>query len=601
MLGSLFDGLGGFPLAAIRNGITPVWASEIETAPIAITKKHFPDMKHLGDITRINGAEIEPVDIITFGSPCQDLSVAGKRAGLEGGRSGLFAEAVRIIKEMRNATNGIRPRFTVWENVTGAFSSNEGEDFRTVLQEIAKVAGGGAVFIPRPSSREGWLPAGAVVGDGWSLAWRVLDAQYWGVPQRRKRIFLIADFRGGCAGEILFKPDGLQGNTAESETKGEGVASNATEGVRITDANEVESIGVDGYNQNLTGEKSQTLKGSRVDASNIPLVAQAAGFNGWRSKTGTIEYEEERAPCLQANMPPNVCEQYAVDFGRTADRIQMNADKAVTLLGEGGGCGAKTGLYCLPIAISSKQQSLVTSEDVANTLGSNDYKEAQAVAYCIQGNTIERSDEAGANGKGVNEEVAFTLNTTDRHAVAYDRRNHTVNEEISGTLQAKENGGQSLNYINPIAVHQNQCGEVRQGQVANTLNTNGNASDRNAPLVATIQGFGDYKVSEKSSTIKSKYTNDNSDLAISREYIVRRLTPTECERLQGFPDGWTEYGVKPEKYKKSLERGMKRTGLPQDVLLSKISDSQRYKTLGNSVAIPCVEYIMRNIAERARK
>jgi DNA (cytosine-5)-methyltransferase 1 len=192
-LGSLFDGIGGFPLAAVRNGITPVWASEIEIAPMSITKRHFPKMKQLGDIKKINGAEIEPVDIITFGSPCQDLSNAGKRAGIEGSRSNLFFEAVRIIKEMREKTHGEYPARIIWENVTGAFSSNEGEDFRTVLQEIATAAGGGAVSIPRPSSRDGWLPAGAVMGDGWSLAWRVLDAQYWGVPQRRKRIFLVAD------------------------------------------------------------------------------------------------------------------------------------------------------------------------------------------------------------------------------------------------------------------------------------------------------------------------------------------------------------------------------------------------------------------------
>ena len=229
-LGSLFDGIGGFPLAAARNGITPVWASEIETAPVSITKKHFPDMKHLGDITKINGAEIEPVDIITFGSPCQDLSVAGKRAGLDGERSGLFLEAIRIIKEMRDATDGTRPRFCVWENVPGAFSSNGGDDFRVVIDEIAKIAEPG-VSIPGPPRGEGWPVSGSVMGDCWSLAWRVMDAQYWGVPQRRKRIFLVADFGGHGAGEILFKPDGLQGDFAKGGTEGEGTAARAGESV----------------------------------------------------------------------------------------------------------------------------------------------------------------------------------------------------------------------------------------------------------------------------------------------------------------------------------------------------------------------------------
>ena len=537
-LGSLFDGIGGFPLAAVINGIIPVWASEIEAAPISITKRHFPDMVHLGDITKIDGSKIEPVDIITFGSPCQDLSLAGKRQGLSGERSGLFIEAIRIIKEMRGKTNGKYPARIIWENVTGAFSSNEGEDFRIVLEEIASITAGGGFSIPRPP-KDGWLSAGTIMGDCYSIAWRVMDAQYWGVPQRRKRIFLIADFTGGCAAEILFKPDGLPGDNTESGEAREGIAGNA---------------------------------------ENRPI---ASGFNGWRSVTGDIEYKEECAPTMQTKMPSNVVygmapkqlsqnvtenvsppimandykepncvyvdgfnqnmakedkantlrgarvdasniglifektkDQYAVDFGRTADRIQMNADKAVTLLGEGGGGGAKTGLYCLP------------------------------VTYCLQGNMIGRDDKNGPQGDGINENVSFTLNTIDRHAVALDCRNHTVNEELSAPLQAKK--GQSLNYINPAF---------------------------------TMQGFGDYKETGTASTIKGRDGKDSTDL-INADFAVRRLTPVECERLQGFPDGWTEYGINPEKKSKS-----------------KISDSARYKALGNSVAIPCVDFLMSRISE----
>lgn len=173
-------------------------------------------MKHLGDITKIHGDQIEPVDCITFGSPCQDLSIAGRRAGLAGERSGLFIEAVRIIKEMRSSTNGLYPTFAVWENVPGAFSSNGGEDFRAVLEELARVEQPD-VSIPRPSGRGGrWSKAGAIAGNGWSLAWRQLDAQYWGVPQRRKRIALVADFGGQCAAEILFERTSLSGNPDES-------------------------------------------------------------------------------------------------------------------------------------------------------------------------------------------------------------------------------------------------------------------------------------------------------------------------------------------------------------------------------------------------
>ena len=208
-LGSLFDGSGGFPLGGLISGITPLWASEVEPFPIRVTTKRLPQVKHLGDVSKINGGEIPPVDIITFGSPCQDMSIAGKREGLSGGRSSLFYEAVRIIKEMRCKTNGEYPRFVVWENVPGAFSSNKGEDFREVLKSLCEVKSAD-VTVPEPPKGK-WKNAGNIVADDFSIAWRVLDAQYWGVPQRRKRIYLVADFTGGCAGKILFESEGLSG------------------------------------------------------------------------------------------------------------------------------------------------------------------------------------------------------------------------------------------------------------------------------------------------------------------------------------------------------------------------------------------------------
>lgn len=214
---SLFDGSGGFPLAASLCGIEPVYAAEVEPYPIAVTKNRFPKMKHLGDVSKVKDGEIEPVDIITFGSPCQDISIAGKRAGLkhadmgddETTRSGLFLEAIRIIKEMREATNGVYPRYAIWENVPGAFSSNRGEDFRTVLEEFIRVKEKDAVMPAVPQA--GWAYADCISGDGWSIAYRVFDAQYWGVPQRRRRIYLVADFRDECAQEILFKRESLRG------------------------------------------------------------------------------------------------------------------------------------------------------------------------------------------------------------------------------------------------------------------------------------------------------------------------------------------------------------------------------------------------------
>ena len=198
-LGSLFDGSGGFPLGGILAGIEPKWASEIEPFPIRVTEKRLPQMTHYGDVSTLKGADLPPVDIITFGSPCQDMSVAGKRTGLGGSRSGLFHEAIRIIKEMRCATDGKYPRFCVWENVPGAFSSNSGEDFRCVLEEVCKVKDD-SVAVPRPPGR--WSKAGEIVADSFSVAYRVLDAAGWGVPQRRKRIYLVADFDGQRAGKI---------------------------------------------------------------------------------------------------------------------------------------------------------------------------------------------------------------------------------------------------------------------------------------------------------------------------------------------------------------------------------------------------------------
>ena len=215
-LGSLFDGLGGWQIAACRAGIKPVWSSEVEKFPIALTKFRFPYTEQLGDVTKIKGNEIEPVDIITSGSPCQDLSVAGDRAGLSGTRSNLFFEAVRIVREMREKTNGIYPRYFVWENVPGAFSSNKGMDFKSVLEEITETS------IPVPGHHK-WAKSGMVRSRICTVVWRTLDAQYWGVPQRRRRIFLVADYTdGGGTEEILFKPEVLSRDTKQGRTEREG-------------------------------------------------------------------------------------------------------------------------------------------------------------------------------------------------------------------------------------------------------------------------------------------------------------------------------------------------------------------------------------------
>lgn len=223
-LGSLFDGSGTCPLAASAVGIIPAWASEIEPFPKAVTQSRFPKMVHLGDITKMNGAEIEPVDVITFGSPCQNLSIAGNGKGLAGQESSLFFEAIRVIQEMRCATNGRFPQIVIWENVIGAFSSTQGEDFRTVIETLWKICEGND-SVPRyaedKQGRQKWPHTGFVLGDRSSIAWRGLDAQGWGVPQRRKRVFVVLDLGGQCAGRILFEREGLRRDFKKVRRTGE--------------------------------------------------------------------------------------------------------------------------------------------------------------------------------------------------------------------------------------------------------------------------------------------------------------------------------------------------------------------------------------------
>lgn len=301
-LGSLFDGSGGFPLAARLAGIEPVWASEIEPYPIAVTRKHFPEMKHYGDISRIDGGKVEPVDVITFGSPYQDLSVCGRQKGLDGERSGLFFQAVRIIKEMRGATNGKFPRYAIWENVLGSLFSNNGNDFARVLDELLAVVGQSPVVGPN----DGWRRNGAICGDAFSLAWRVLDAQYWGVPQRRKRVFLVVDFRDGSAPSILFKQETREvhqetahgersrhpGNDKKSAKRGDFWTVSHTSFERFlyknvfatltkSDASTAPVVFYDGKVRFITPRESGLLQGFPLDWGKIDAIDESE-FPFWR-------------------------------------------------------------------------------------------------------------------------------------------------------------------------------------------------------------------------------------------------------------------------------------------------------------------------------
>lgn len=530
-MGSLFDGSGGFPLAAFNNGVTPIWSSEIEPFPIRVTTKRFPYMKHYGDISKIDGSKIEPVDIITFGSPCQDLSVAGKRAGMkhvcpecknhfkitrdlllcphcktpiEKTRSGLFVEAIRIIKEMREATNGQYPTFAIWENVTGAFSSHKGEDFQIVLEELCSVTDN-SVSIPRCTKK--WLKAGSIVGNSFSLAWRTFDAQYWGVPQRRKRIYLVADFSSNRAEEILFECDRLCGNSAESGEAWQEASTDTPKGFGEYDRESSIVYAVDqgaGKSSCSVGEGlSPTLACTHGGAPAVyytlePGIASREGGHIYEGISGTLranagDNSMSVAYAIQKAMETDE-EQTTVDFGRTADRIQINAKKSVTIQADGGGLGAKTGLYLLP-----------------------------------------------------------TLKT--------------------------------------------HCYNISKGSIYKTSKTK------------TIDTKGGNPACNQGGTIICEPT--------TLEWIVRRLIPLECSRLQGFPDWWVD-GLEEENpteeemqfwrevfetHRKLVTKAIKPKTDKQIRKWLKnptASDGPLYKMWGNGIALPCADAVFYGIVKAVR-
>ena len=520
-LGSLFDGSGGFPLGGLISGITPVWASEIEPFPIRVTTKRLPFMKHYGDISQMDGGKIEPVDIITFGSPCTDMSVAGRRAGLEGQQSVLFYQAIRIIKEMRCATNGKYPRYIVWENVPGAFSSNGGEDFKAVLEAVIGVAEPNTQ-VPMPEKNR-WPYADCYMGDGWSVAYRVLDAQFWGVPQRRKRIYLVADFAGGRAFDILFKSEGLSGYSAEGfrswqRTTGSAADRTGTASLCLNDQG--------GQRMDVTDDVTATL---RAEAHHPPCVLESAGFcTEHSSKSRSIGYEEETSPTLRAGVVPAAV---ALENHPADSRISISEDNKVQTLtsrmGTGGGnVPLVMGNHVCAYGISAKDSNAMKSAnphsgiyeaETSRTLdgnggnpGCNQGGIAVVESYAIQGSMIGRDNKNGPQGDGINEDVSFTLNTVDRHAVyAMTTGSFTqVAEDKAPTVLARD-------YKDPTAV----C----YGIGRDTFN-----QGKNAKFAPTFE-------EELQPTLVAKGPG-----AIQSGYTVRRLTPTECARLQGFPDWWCD-------------------------------------------------------------
>lgn len=604
-LGSLFDGSGGFPLGGVLSGITPVWSSEIEPFPIRVTTARFPNMKHYGDISQMNGAAVEPVDIITFGSPCQDMSVAGKRNGLDGSRSSLFYEAIRIIKEMREATNGKYPRYIVWENVPGAFSSNKGEDFKAVLEEVCKIKDE-QVSISKPSK---WENAGRIMGDGYSVAWRLFDAQYWGVPQRRQRIYLVADFDGGSAGKVLFESEGLSGYSAQSFKSWQNAANGIAEGIGETGSLMFENHSQDTRYRGPLAVAQTVSSTYGTGGNNQPFVLQPP-------KTYDVRFTSEGTKNARQNV-------YETDTSRTIDTggnaPDSNQGGVAVVQPKAFGVCAKNSNSMK----SSNPNSGFYEADTSRTLDANGGNPTcnQGGIAVLEGN----GNRPSHRGDGYKEsDVMYTLNATEQHAVAF--------AEIHATLSANDGpkGPSSQMMKNPA---ENFVGEPSYGIGRPAMNQGYNAKfsfqiEEEVEPTLVASGASGVAHPRFSSSKASFFTEANKECANTLvatdykdppivndgnevAYIVRRLTPTECARLQGFPDWWcdelaTENPTQEEiawwrevfsTHAKAMGKNIKPKSDSQIIkwLKNPHSDSAEYKMWGNGVALPNVVFVLSGI------
>ena len=570
-------------------------------------------MIHLGDITKISGYDAPTVDVIVGGSPCQDLSIAGKRAGLDGERSGLFMEQIRIIKEMREkdvqcgrTDVDIRPRYMVWENVPGAFSSNKGEDFRVVLEETAKVVDKDA-SIPMPNNGK-WTTSGCILGNGWSIAWRVLDAQFWGVPQRRRRIALVADFGGHSAPEILFVRKSLSGDTEQSQPKRKATSSDAA---GCTGADD--SIGYDGYNGELTGNKASTLgvncgmstgrngvikkaytlkvrggcegggKGALVqteksatlstlqDQTLFQPMCYSVDQGGGKSACNVQEGQAPTLTCTHGGEPA-IC--YSIENHPADSRVDIDDSGKVQTLTSRMGTGGGNVPMVMEKAVYRKSKRAQTSDDattwveadVSNTLNTFDQGEARANELVV---ALDRASynqgqnaqfDIGVDEKGIAQSlVAKGLGAVCYGIGAYHSNAWKSDNPHSGVYEADT--AKTLDALNCGYPACNQGGmAVVDAKYIDT--THADDVVRTDDIVAPLQAR-DYKGGKLISTC----------------YTVRRLTPLECERLQGYPDGWTDIGEYVD------TNGKKKQS----------SDAARYKALGNSIAIPPWKWVMKRL------
>ena len=480
----------------------------------------------------LNGAELPPVDIITFGSPCQDMSIAGKRSGLDGSRSSLFYEATRIVKEMRFKTNGKYPRFIVWENVPGAFSSNKGEDFRCVLEEICKVKD---PEFSVPASDK-WANAGEIVGEGFSVAWRLFDAQFWGVPQRRKRIYLVADFADGCAGKILFESEGLSGYTPQGFRAWESSTSDSREGTQDTSIDLM-----------FENHRQDTRYTGPVEVAPTIVSAYGTGGNNQPFVLQTPKTLKIRSRCEGGGKGALIQDDLSATLGTHNDQT--------VFVPRAFGIYSKDSNSMRSDNPNSGFYEAETSRCLDANGGNPSCNQGGIAVVAVQGSMIGRAEKNGPQGSGIGEDVSFTLNTTDRHAVCAPEDVYAmttgsymqVEKEVAPTLMARD-------YKDPT-------------------------------------------------TIVSASPTVN--------YIVRRLTPTECARLQGFPDWWcndlgTENPAEEdlefwtdvfETHRKIVTHAKKSKTKKQIVkwLKNPHSDSAEYKMWGNGVALPNVVFVLSGI------
>ena len=572
-LGSLFDGSGGFPLGGLLCGIEPLWASEVEPFPIRVTTKRLPKMKHLGDLTKINGATVPPVDIITGGFCCQDLSVAGKRAGLHGERSGLFFEMIRIMKEMLTATNNEYPKYAVLENVPGMYSSNGGLDFQEVLNELIKTKDK-TLSVPLPEKCK-WSTAGEIVGDGFSIGWRTFDAQFWGVAQRRRRCYIVVDFTGERAGEILFDESRLRGNPPQGCFTGQAAAGNPADSVGNAVAFEPGACSRIGGHV-WQGEPTGALRAAMGD-NQLAVVYDARG-NGNGEIVNTITGDHNN----------RVTDYTALVMNERQCALTVGVEVANTLTGtdfKGTQCVFEPKAYgiCSQASnsmLSDNPHSGIYEAETAKTLDASvpdPNKNAGGMAIvAVEGNGSRPSHRGGGYGS----EVSYTLNSVERHSVCYqDKVGALCASDYKFPQNMQVDQGKAI--VEQVTVENYQHSNYREVEVGGTLKANG----------------GDFPGGE--------------NMVVENRYVVRRLTPTECALLQGFPPDWCAGLETPdptegdiafwtevwETHRLIVGTSSRPKSRNQIVkwLQNPHSDSAEYKMWGNGVALPCVVFVLGGI------